>query len=102
MALAATWAGAAALTEVLGDPRSLDTSTMLARWLLSTGLRVSNVSALIMVYAGLLLVCAGIGVLYYELIQPRLHSRNTPISGQALGLALLGGVWGPDASACRW
>ncbi len=92
MALAATWAGAAALTDVLGDPRSLDMSTMLAKWLLSSGLRASNASALILVYTALLLVCAGIGVLYYEMIQPRLASHDTPLLHQAVGLALLGGV----------
>lgn len=90
--LAATWAGVAALTEVLGDPRSIDMSHMLARILLSTGFRASHVSALILVYAGILLICAMVGVCYYELIQPRLASHRTPLLHQALGLALLGGI----------
>jgi membrane protein DedA with SNARE-associated domain len=90
-AMAATWAGAAALTEVLGDPRSLDMSNMLVNWLRDRGLNASGAGALLLVYAGLLLVCAGVGVIYYELIQPRLASRGATLSRQALGLALLGG-----------
>ncbi|MFL5806774.1 MAG: DedA family protein [Roseiflexaceae bacterium] len=90
-AMSATWAGAATLSEVLGAPRSLDMSSMLANWLLDRGLRASGISAYMLVYASLLLVCVGVGVAYYELIQPRLASRGTSLSRQALGLALLGG-----------
>jgi hypothetical protein len=89
--LAATWAGAATLTEVLGAPRSLDMSHMLASWLLDRGLRASGASAHMLVYVVLLLLCIGVGVSYYEFILLRLAPRGTTLTRQAIGLALLGG-----------
>jgi membrane protein DedA with SNARE-associated domain len=90
-AMSATWAGAATLSEMLGAPRSLDMSSMLANWLLDRGLRTSGTSAYMLVYASLLLVCVAVGVAYYELIQPHLATHNTSLSRQALGLVLLSG-----------
>jgi membrane protein DedA with SNARE-associated domain len=89
--LAAAWAGAATLTEVLGAPRSLDVTHMLANWLLDRGLRASGAGAHMLVYAILLLLCVGVGVAYYEFILLRLKPQGTTLSRQALGLALFGG-----------
>jgi len=89
--LAAAWAGAATLTEVLGAPRSLDVTHMLANWLLDRGLRASGAGAHMLVYAMLLLLCVGVGVAYYEFILLRLTPQGTTLSRQALGLALFAG-----------
>jgi len=87
--MAAAWAGAATLTEALGAPRSLDMTHMLANWLLGRGLRAT--SAYMLVYSGLLLLCVGVGVIYYEFILLRRIPRVTTLPRQALGLALVGG-----------
>ena len=87
--MAAAWAGAATLTDLLGAPRSLDVTHMLANWLLDRGLRASGAGAHMLVYAALLLLSVGVGVIYYEFIQPRLGGATLP--RQALGLGLLGG-----------
>src|SRR5690606_19647281 len=62
-AMAGTWSGAASLSEIFGDPKSIDFSVLLARWLISRGLLVGHASSLLIVYSGLLLLCALIGVL---------------------------------------
>jgi membrane protein DedA with SNARE-associated domain len=90
-AMAAAWAGAATLTDLLGAPRSLDVTHMLASWLLDRGLRASGAGAHMLVYAGLLLLCVGVGVIYYEFVQPRVGSRGATLPRQSLGLGLLGG-----------
>ncbi|HET9223314.1 MAG TPA: DedA family protein [Roseiflexaceae bacterium] len=90
-AMAAAWAGAATLTDLLGAPRSLDVTHMLANWLLDRGLRTSGAGAHMLVYAALLLLCVGVGVIYYELFQPRSGSNGATLPRQALGLGLLGG-----------
>jgi membrane protein DedA with SNARE-associated domain len=89
--MAAAWAGAATLTDLLGAPRSLDVTHMLANWLLDRGLRTSGASAHMLVYAGLLLLCVGVGVVYYEFIPPRLGPSGATLPRQTLGLGLLGG-----------
>jgi membrane protein DedA with SNARE-associated domain len=89
--MAAAWAGAATLTDLLGAPRSLDVTHMLASWLLDRGLRTSGAGAHMLVYAALLLLCVGVGVIYYEFIQPRLGARGALLMRQSVGLGLLGG-----------
>jgi membrane protein DedA with SNARE-associated domain len=89
--MAAAWAGAATLTDLLGAPRSLDVTHMLASWLLDRGLRTSGAGAHMLVYAGLLLLCVGVGVVYYEFIQSRFGTKGATLPGQVLGLGLLGG-----------
>jgi membrane protein DedA with SNARE-associated domain len=89
--MAAAWAGAATLTDLLGAPRSLDVTHMLANWLLDRGLRTSGAGAHMLVYAVLLLLSVGVGVIYYEFIQPRLGHQGATLPRQAVGLGLLGG-----------
>jgi membrane protein DedA with SNARE-associated domain len=89
--MAAAWAGAATLTDLLGAPRSLDVTHMLANWLLDRGLRASGAGAHMLVYAGLLLLCVGVGVIYYEFLEPRPGPTGATLPRQALGLGLLGG-----------
>jgi membrane protein DedA with SNARE-associated domain len=90
--LAAAWAGAAMLTELVGAPRSLDVTHMLASWLLDRGLRTSNAGAHMLVYTVLLLLCVVVGVVYYDFILPRMSARETTLKREALGLALFGGA----------
>jgi hypothetical protein len=44
-----------------------------------------------LVYAGLLLLSVGVGVVYYEFIQPRLGPKGATLPRQTLGLGLFGG-----------
>lgn len=87
-ALAATWAAAATLADLLGSSRPLNVAGLLARWLLGRGVQLT--SAYTLIYSGLLLLCVGVGALYYELILPRLAPRGTSLPRQTLGLAVLG------------
>lgn len=87
-ALAATWATAATVTELLGAPRPLNVTFTLATWLLTRGLR--SAGAYMLIYTALLALCVGTGVAYYELILPRLARQGTSLARQALGLAMLG------------
>jgi membrane protein DedA with SNARE-associated domain len=87
-ALAAAWATAATLTSLLGVTRPLNVTNLLARWLLGRGLQATG--AYLAIYSGLLLLCVGIGALYYEFILPRLVPRGTSLPRQVLGLVLLG------------
>ena len=87
--LAAAWAGSAMLAELLGTSGSLDMTRMLANWLLGRGMHAAN--AYMLVYSGLLLLCVGVGVGYYEFILPRLAPLGATLARQALGLGLLGG-----------
>jgi membrane protein DedA with SNARE-associated domain len=86
-ALAASWATAASLAELLGSSRPLNVTYSLARLLLGRGLR--ETSAYMLVYSALLLLSVGIGAAYYELILPLLAPRGTTLTKQALGLAVL-------------
>jgi membrane protein DedA with SNARE-associated domain len=87
-ALGATWAAAASVAEVWREPRQLNVAFMLADVLLGRGL--SPASAYMLVYSALLLLCIGVGVLYYEGILPIIAPRGTTLVLQTLGLALLG------------
>jgi membrane protein DedA with SNARE-associated domain len=87
--LAAAWAGSAMLAELSGTSRPLDMTHMLASWLLGRGMQAAD--AYMLVYSGLLLLCVGVGVGYYEFILPRLAPLGTTLPRQALGLGLLGG-----------
>jgi membrane protein DedA with SNARE-associated domain len=87
-ALSAAWATAATLTSLLGITRPLNVTNLLARWLLGRGLQATG--AYLAIYSGLLLLCVGIGALYYELILPRLTPHGTSLPRQVLGLVLLG------------
>jgi membrane protein DedA with SNARE-associated domain len=89
--LAAAWAGAAMLTELVGAPRSLDVTHMLASWLLDRGLHTSNAGAHMLVYVVLLLLCVCVGVVYYDFILPRFSPQETTLKREAIGLALFGG-----------
>jgi hypothetical protein len=62
----------------------------LAQELLGRGLRPAN--AYMLVYAALLLLCVGVGILYYDIILPFISPKGTSLPRQALGLALLGVV----------
>ncbi|HEU4327233.1 MAG TPA: DedA family protein [Roseiflexaceae bacterium] len=86
-ALAAAWAGTALLTEVLGTPRPVDVLRTLAVWLLGRGMH--TVSAYMLIYSTLLLLCFGVGGAYYELLLPRLRSTRLSLPRQVLGLGLL-------------
>ncbi len=88
--MAAAWAAAATIAEVTGGPRPLNVTFSLANALLGRGLRPA--SAYMLVYAALLLLCVGVGVVFYEIILPILAPRGTSLFRQALGLALLGVV----------
>lgn len=89
-ALAASWAAAAGLAELFGSPRPLDVIFSLANELLGRGLRPP--SAYMLVYSTLLLLCVGVGVLFYDLILPWVAPRGTTLARQALGLTLMGVV----------
>jgi membrane protein DedA with SNARE-associated domain len=89
-ALGASWAAAASLTEVLGEPRPLNVVFSLADVLLGRGLRPSN--AYMVVYSALLVLCVGVGVVFYEVILPWVAPRGTTLVRQALGLTLMGVV----------
>ena len=87
-ALAATWATAATMAELLGISRPLNVTYTLAGWLLGRGLRAT--SAYMLIYSSLLLLCIAVGAIYYELILPRLAPRGISLPRQVIGLALLG------------
>lgn len=89
-ALGASWATAAALTELTGTPQALNVTYTLARWLLGRGLRAT--SAYMLIYSSLLLLCVVVCAAYYELILPRLAPRGAGLIRQVLGLTLLGVV----------
>lgn len=86
--LAAAWSATATVSELLGAPRPLNVTLTLTGWLLARGLRA--VSASMLVYTNLLLLCVGVGALYYEIILPRLAPRGTSLPRQVFGLFLLG------------
>lgn len=89
-ALGASWAAAASLAEMFSEPRQLNIAFALANALLGRGLRPS--SAYILVYSAILLLCIGVGALYYELMLPLIAPRGTTLARQTLGLGLLGVV----------
>jgi len=86
-ALAASWATANTLAQLLGRTYTLDATYVLTGWLLGRGLRPTSAYALI--YTGLLLVCVGVGAAYDSYVLPRLAPQGTTRLRQALGLALL-------------
>src|SRR5262249_5708877 len=88
--MAAAWAAAATIAELAGAPRPLNVTYELAQALLGRGLRPA--SAYMLVYTVLLLLCVGVGVLYYDLVLPLISPKGTSLPRQALGLALLGVV----------
>lgn len=103
-ALAAGWAAATALAEVLGEPRPLNVAFSLANVLLGRGLHPAT--AYMLVYSALLALCVGIGAAYYELVLPVIAPRGTPLTRQAIGLALMATVLvcsflGPALAASR-
>jgi hypothetical protein len=73
-----------------GAPRPLNVTYELALVLLGRGLRPT--SAYMLVYAALLLLCVGVGILYYDLVLPIISPKGTSLPRQTLGLALLGVV----------
>ena len=89
-ALGASWAAAASLAEMLGQPRPLNVVFTLANVLLGRGLQPA--SAYMLVYSALLLLCVVVGAMFYELVLPWLAPRGTTLMRQALGLTLLGVV----------
>ncbi|HEU5097664.1 MAG TPA: DedA family protein [Roseiflexaceae bacterium] len=86
-AMAAAWAGAATIAELAGAPRPLNVTYQLALALLGRGLRPA--SAYMLVYTTLLLLCVGVGVLYYDVVLPLISPKGTTLPRQTLGLALL-------------
>jgi membrane protein DedA with SNARE-associated domain len=88
--MAAAWAAAATIAELAGAPRPLNVTYELALALLGRGLRTT--SAYMLVYAALLLLCVGVGILYYDLVLPSTSPTGTSLPRQTLGLALLGVV----------
>lgn len=86
-ALAACWAGAALLTEILGSPRPLDALRALAVWLLGRGVHATG--AYLLIYSALLVLSIGIGGAYYDVVLPRLTRRPVSLPRQVLGLTLL-------------
>lgn len=88
--MAAAWAAAATIAELAGAPRPLNVTYELALALLGRGLRPT--SAYMLVYAALLLLCVGVGILYYDLVLPIISPKGTSLPHQTLGLALLGVV----------
>jgi membrane protein DedA with SNARE-associated domain len=86
-ALAASWAAASTLAELVGRPYTLNATYALAGWLLGRGLRATTAYALI--YAGLLLLCVAVGTIYDTYLLPRLAPRGSTRLRQAFGLALL-------------
>ena len=89
-AMAASWAAAASLAEVLGEPRPLNVIYSLADVLLGRGLRPA--SAYMLVYSALLVLCVGVGAAFYEVVLPWAAPRGTTLARQALGLTLMGVV----------
>jgi membrane protein DedA with SNARE-associated domain len=89
-AMAAAWAAAATLAELAGAPRPLNVTYQLALELLGRGLRPT--SAYMLVYSALLLLCVGVGILYYDVVLPIISPKGTSLPRQTLGLALLGVV----------
>jgi membrane protein DedA with SNARE-associated domain len=85
--MAAAWAAAATIVELAGVPRPLNVTYELALALLGRGLRPT--SAYMLVYATLLLLCIGVGILYYDLVLPIISPKGTSLQRQTLGLALL-------------
>jgi membrane protein DedA with SNARE-associated domain len=88
--MAAVWAGAATIAELMGVPRPLNVTYELANVLLGRGLRPA--SAYMLVYSTLLVLCVGVGVLYYDFALALISPKGTTLPRQALGLALLGVV----------
>ena len=86
--MAAAWAAAATIAALAGAPRPLNVTYELAQALLGHGLRPT--SAYMLVYAALLLLCVGVGILYYDLVLPIISPRGTSLPRQAAGLAMLG------------
>jgi membrane protein DedA with SNARE-associated domain len=86
-AMAAAWAGAATIAELAGAPRPLNVTYELSLALLGRGLRPT--SAYMLVYTTLLLLCVGVGVLYYDVVLPIVAPKGTLLPRQTLGLALL-------------
>jgi len=89
-AMAACWAGAASLAEVVGEPRPLNVIFSLADVLLGRGLRPA--SAYMLVYSALLVLCVGVGAVFYEVVLPWAAPRGTTLARQAFGLTLIGVV----------
>jgi membrane protein DedA with SNARE-associated domain len=88
--MAASWAAAASLAEVVGEPRPLNVIFSLADVLLGRGLRPA--SAYMVVYSALLFLCVGVGAAFYEVVLPWAAPRGTTLVRQALGLTLMGVV----------
>lgn len=86
-ALAACWAGAALLTEIMGSPRPLDALRALAVWLLGRGVHATG--AYLLIYSALVVLSIGIGGAYYDVVLPRLVRRPVSLPRQVLGLTLL-------------
>jgi membrane protein DedA with SNARE-associated domain len=87
-ALAAAWATAAALAQLLGMPQNLNVTEELVERLLNRGLWVAV--AYMVIYTMLLLLCVAVGMFYYDLLLPRLAPRGASLGRQVLGLTLLG------------
>jgi membrane protein DedA with SNARE-associated domain len=86
-AMAAAWAAAATIAELAGAPRPLNVTFELAQALLGRGLRPA--SAYMLVYAALLLLCIGVGVLYYDFVMPIISPKGSSLPEQAIELAML-------------
>lgn len=85
-ALSATWSFAAAAGEFFDAPRSIDVTRAIGEWLLGRGITPSTV--LVTVYIGLLLICAAVGLLYYELILPLWPQLGKTMRREVFGLSL--------------
>ncbi len=86
-AMAASWAAAASLAEMLSEPRPLNVIFSLANDLLGRGLLPA--SAYMLVYSILLALCIGVGAAFYEIVLPLVAPRGTTLVRQALGLILM-------------
>ena len=87
IALSAAWAAAATLAEFHDVSRTLSITFALAQWLMGQGLRPGT--AYVLAFMWILLLCVGLGVLYYTVIMPKLAPNGTTITRQTLGLAVL-------------
>jgi len=86
-ALAACWAGAALLTEIMGSPRPLDALRALVVWLLGRGVHATG--AYLLIYSVLMVLSIGIGGAYYDVVLPYLVKRPISLPRQVLGLTVL-------------
>lgn len=86
--LAAAWAAAAAVVDLLGLHRTLDVTISLAAWLLGRGL--SPTASYVLALAGLLAMCIVVSLAYYEILQPRIAAGRISYPQQIFDLSLLG------------